>query len=200
MEITKTSPGKVIFDDYEQWYDRGSAYHNSFDSTLDAAGNTVRNNITHYYGAGLLIYEGGKEAAKAAVNALDLTAAENTYTLRYKNDDGSYGYLRNWNGTWYNSYVYRNDENLDLIKLINEEDKLDLNTLEDFKKVFDSLTNDNKAYREFLEHMQVKGISKKDGVNIDVEEMIFYYEHCTDIEKMMIKSLLQRIYISSRYM
>ncbi len=99
-----------------------------------------------------------------------------------------------------NVYVYRNDENLDLIKLINEEDKLDLNTLEDFKKVFDSLTNDNKAYREFLEHMQVKGISKKDGVNIDVEEMIFYYEHCTDIEKMMIKSLLQRIYISSRYM
>lgn len=99
-----------------------------------------------------------------------------------------------------NVYVYRNDENLDLIKLLNEEEKIDLNIIEDFKKVFDSLTNDNKAYREFLEHMQVKGISKKDGVNIDEEEMIFYYEHCTDIEKMMIKSLLQRIYISSRYM
>lgn len=99
-----------------------------------------------------------------------------------------------------NVYVYRNDENLDLIKLINEEDKLDLNTLEDFKKVFDSLTNDNKAYREFLEHMQVNGTSKKDGIDIDVEEMVFYYKHCSTVERMMIKSLLQKIYISSRYM
>lgn len=99
-----------------------------------------------------------------------------------------------------NVYVYRNDENLDLIKLLNEEEKIDLNTIEDFKKVFDSLTNDNKAYREFLEYMQVKGTSKKDGIDIDVEEMVFYYKHCSTVERMMIKSLLQKIYISSRYM
>lgn len=99
-----------------------------------------------------------------------------------------------------NVYVYRNDENLDLIKLLNEEEKIDLNTIEDFKKVFDSLTNDNKAYREFLEYMQVKGNSKKDGIDIDVEEMVFYYKHCSTVERMMIKSLLQKIYISSRYM
>jgi transcriptional regulator with XRE-family HTH domain len=99
-----------------------------------------------------------------------------------------------------NVYVYRNDENLDLIKLLNEEEKIDLNTIEDFKKVFDSLTNDNKAYREFLEYMQVNGTSKKDGIDIDVEEMVFYYKHCSTVERMMIKSLLQKIYISSRYM
>ncbi|MCR4834407.1 MAG: helix-turn-helix transcriptional regulator [Butyrivibrio sp.] len=99
-----------------------------------------------------------------------------------------------------NVYVYRNDENMDLIKLLNEEEKIDLNTIEDFKKVFDSLTNDNKAYREFLEYMQVKGTSKKDGIDIDVEEMVFYYKHCSTVERMMIKSLLQKIYISSRYM
>lgn len=99
-----------------------------------------------------------------------------------------------------NVYVYRNDENLDLIKLLNEEEKIDLNTIEDFKKVFDSLTNDNKAYREFLEYMQVKGTSKKDGIDIDVEEMVFYYKHCSTVERMMIKSLLQKIYVSSRYM
>lgn len=99
-----------------------------------------------------------------------------------------------------NVYVYRNDENLDLIKLLNEEEKIDLNTIENFKKVFDSLTNDNKAYREFLEYMQVKGTSKKDGIDIDVEEMVFYYKHCSTVERMMIKSLLQKIYISSRYM
>lgn len=99
-----------------------------------------------------------------------------------------------------NVYVYRNDENLDLIKLLNEEEKIDLNTIEDFKKVFDSLTNDNKAYREFLEYMQVKGTSKKDDIDIDVEEMVFYYKHCSTVERMMIKSLLQKIYISSRYM
>ena len=101
--------GSIILDDIYQYYDRSSLYSNGFDSTSIGT-TTVRDNITHYYGAGLLTFEGSKSAAQSALNAVNLSAASNTYTLRYKNDDDTYSYLRYWNGKWYNSYVYRNDD------------------------------------------------------------------------------------------
>lgn len=95
-------------------------------------------------------------------------------------------------------YVNRDDKTIDLIRMVNEEKDNHIATLEDFKKVYNSLYNDSIAYKEFLEYMQKKGISRNSGKNIDVEEIEFYYNNCSDLDKLVIKTILQRMYIASR--
>ena len=95
-------------------------------------------------------------------------------------------------------YVNRDDDTIDLVKMVNEEKNSQISTLEDFKRAYDSLYNDSKAYKEFLEYMQDKGIGKGSGENIDVEEIEFYYRNCNDLDKLMIKTILQRMYMSSK--
>ena len=125
---------KVILDDYIQT--NGAARFE--DWIIDG-----RDNITHYYGAGLIAIEGtynhgssNKSKIVTSSGTMNVEAAGNTFTVRENLDTpgslGSYKYTRYWEGKEWHSYVSRNDDRttaqLETIKGGNTYDKGDAST------------------------------------------------------------------------
>ncbi|MCR4902161.1 MAG: helix-turn-helix domain-containing protein [Butyrivibrio sp.] len=89
-------------------------------------------------------------------------------------------------------YTHSDDKNIDIVKMVNESSKRTINNIQDFKEVYEAVTNDSIAYNDFLKYMQ----DNKDNHKLDLDELelIFYYKNCNDADKLVIKTILQRMY------
>ena len=110
---------KVILDDYIQ---TEGVIDFKFEDWVTVGNFSGRDNITHYYGAGLIVIDGtynhsssNKSKIVTSSGTMNVEAAENTFTVRENlsasdsNSLGSYKYTRYWEGKEWHSYVFRND-------------------------------------------------------------------------------------------
>ena len=113
--VVKYVPGQgndsIRFDDTVQIPNR-----KYFDDTVMIVGLEGRDNVTHYYGGGLLAIEGTVTNDSRTSSGATFTIGGNTvkvnstcFTVR-EIDGGSFKYTRYWDGKKFRSFVYRDDD------------------------------------------------------------------------------------------
>ena len=112
--IPGTGNDSIEFHDTTQFYNNEPYFDDtSYYPAIDRSG---RNNVTHYYGGGLLAIEGNVSSSVNSSNEVTLSIGNNKvkvksscFTFRELDDNGGYKYTRYWNGKTYHSFVYRDD-------------------------------------------------------------------------------------------